>query len=233
MNPNLTKSIALLSVMAMIVVSMTAVMSFSDDVNAEDQQYDVDLGKKYSMTVQLIFDGKDAESILYDFGDGTPTSTEWNPIHTYASEGVYYITQTVYNSYQGGSQSTAVYKIEIMGYPEIHFETNGGSDVAAIQQTAYNVVASQPEDPVRDGYNFTGWYTDADCTQPYNWADGVKTDLTLYAGWESNGETPTPGGDEPTEPEEPEDEGFQIELWMIILIVVIIVVIIAVWYYRR
>ena len=41
------------------------------------------------------------------------------------------------------------------------------------------------EDPVKEGYVFTGWYTDRDCTESFD----VKTDtvtgsMTLYAGWE-------------------------------------------------
>ena len=182
MNQNAIKSMAVLMVVVMAATSFVAVMSFSD-TDAADQEYDVDLGKKYSMKVQLIFDGSDAESVIYDFGDGTPTSTEWNPIHEYAEEGVYYITQTVKNSYQGGSESTAVYRVEIMGYPEIHFEENGGSAVDDIEQTAFNVPASQPANPTRSGFTFDGWFTDADCTVPYDWSQGLKKDITLYAGW--------------------------------------------------
>ena len=118
-----------------------------------------------------------------------------------------------------------------MGYPEIHFETNGGSEVQDIEQTAFNAVAAQPADPVRDGYDFTGWFTDEDCTQAFDWSQGLKTDITLYAGWEANGDTPV--DPEPT-PEDPKDEdGFQIDFWMIVLIIIVIVIIAAVWYYRR
>ena len=42
---------------------------------------------------------------------------------------------------------------------------------------------ARPEDPVKDGFAFTGWYTDKSCTQLYDF-DKVLTDtLILYAGW--------------------------------------------------
>lgn len=38
--------------------------------------------------------------------------------------------------------------------------------------------------PTREGYTFTGWYKDANCTQPWNFAtDTVRAATTLYAGW--------------------------------------------------
>lgn len=227
MNQNSIKT--LIAVMVMMAASCAAVMSFSDAmVDAEEQAYDIDMGKFYSLKTQLIWDGKDAESILYEFSDGT-TSTEWNPLKTWDSPGTYYIKQTAYNSYNGGSETTTVYKVEIMGYPEIHFEVNGGSAVEDIEQTAFNVVASQPDDPTRDGYTFTGWFSDADCTQAFDWSQGLKKDTTLYAGWEKVDAPvdPTPGDDED------DKDGFHIELWMIILIVVIVIIVAAVYLLRR
>lgn len=49
---------------------------------------------------------------------------------------------------------------------------------------------TMPAEPTRDGYTFTGWYTDAECTAQYNndaqsWTNS-DGDLTLYAGWKAN-----------------------------------------------
>lgn len=143
---------------------------------------DNDLGQKYSYSIQFVFSGADAESIFWSFGDGS-TSTEWNPQHTYASNGTFYVIQTVYNSYNGGSSSTAVYKIVILGFPVIGFHSNGGSSVASIQQTAYGVVATEPTQPTKENCSFTGWYTDADCTTAYDWTSVVRSSMVLYAGW--------------------------------------------------
>lgn len=44
--------------------------------------------------------------------------------------------------------------------------------------------------PSRSGYTFTGWYTDALLTTPWNFADPVTSDMTLYAGWTLGEEKP-------------------------------------------
>ena len=40
-----------------------------------------------------------------------------------------------------------------------------------------------PEDPWHAGYEFTGWYYDAACTQKFTTTDVLKEDIVLYAGW--------------------------------------------------
>ena len=49
---------------------------------------------------------------------------------------------------------------------------------------------TMPEAPIREGYTFTGWYTNDACTTLYDnnaqsWTNS-NGDLTLYAGWEAN-----------------------------------------------
>lgn len=223
MNQRIMRSAAILSVAVMALAAFMAILPTAD---AAEQSYDIDLGKKYSLKTQLIWDGGNAESILYKFSDGT-TSTEWNPIKTWDSPGVYYITQTATNSYNGGSSTTTVYKVEIMGYPEIFFEENGGSEVADIEQTAYGVVATQPADPTKEGCDFTGWYKDSQCTQKFDWSTKLTEDITLYAGWASNGSTPV-------DPETPSEDkkGFEIQPWMIILVAIAVIAVIGVLFLR-
>ena len=45
-----------------------------------------------------------------------------------------------------------------------------------------------PTAPAKEGYTFTGWYTDEACTTAYDFNTPIKEDLTLYAGWEKNEE---------------------------------------------
>ena len=70
----------------------------------------------------------------------------------------------------------------------VSFEGNyeGSQKIAAITVTSGQKL-SQVETPVRDGYVFLGWYTDAGLTTPWNLQkDKVKGDLTLYAGWDKD-----------------------------------------------
>ncbi len=168
---------------ALAVISLVLSAIPLDPASAEDQDYDVDYGSFYSYTLQFVFDGSNAETIEWDFGDGSPVSTEWNPSHTYSEEGVYYVTQTTTNSYNGGSTTVEVYRAAVMGFPVITFDSMGGPQVQEIRQSAYGVPATKPADPVRSGYGFGGWFTSSELTDEYDWSSDVKRSFTLYAKW--------------------------------------------------
>ncbi len=66
----------------------------------------------------------------------------------------------------------------------ITFDSKGGTDVAA-QNQMYGELLELPQPPTREGYRFTGWYTDSACYELWNvQEDTVEIDMTLYAGWE-------------------------------------------------
>lgn len=44
-------------------------------------------------------------------------------------------------------------------------------------------VATQPDDPVKEGFTFDGWYKDSLYTQAMDWNQVVSDDLVLYAKW--------------------------------------------------
>ncbi len=64
----------------------------------------------------------------------------------------------------------------------------------------------RPEDPTNDGYVFSGWFTDTDCTTLYDFSQPVGTsDIYLYSGWnivvytftEGAGSSFVPGSEDP------------------------------------
>lgn len=63
---------------------------------------------------------------------------------------------------------------------DLNYET---TDVIAAQTVANGNVATEPTAPTRDGFNFGGWFTDKECTSPYNFATAITDDVTLYALW--------------------------------------------------
>lgn len=176
------KITASMMVAAFAMVLMVASSAMCVDADTE-QTYDKDLGKMWSYTVQFVFDGSETESIEWDFGDGSTKSTEWNPKHTYADKGVYFVKQTVTNP-MGSSEE--VYKVEIMGFPTVTFVYGNGTEDKVVQQSKYNDPVERPEGPVRDGYTFNGWFTDKKCTQEHDWNAGITEPTTLYAGWTSD-----------------------------------------------
>ena len=40
-----------------------------------------------------------------------------------------------------------------------------------------------PTNPTREGYLFTGWYTESSCVNKYYFNTEINADMTLYAGW--------------------------------------------------
>ena len=68
----------------------------------------------------------------------------------------------------------------------ITFDSKGGTDVAP-QNQMYGQLLEIPEAPTREGYTFTGWYTDYACYELWEpETDTIEMDMTLYAGWEKN-----------------------------------------------
>lgn len=66
----------------------------------------------------------------------------------------------------------------------ITFDSRGGTDVATVNQM-YGELLDEPEAPSREGYLFTGWYTDSGCYEQWDASnDTIQSDMTLYAGWQ-------------------------------------------------
>ena len=76
----------------------------------------------------------------------------------------------------------------------VTFDAQEGSAVGSVSVINGKTI-SRPDDPVRDGYVFVGWYTDTAHTTPFMFdAQPVTSNLTLYAYWLQK----TPGSNEYT-----------------------------------
>ena len=73
-------------------------------------------------------------------------------------------------------------KLSYVDTVTVHFNSNGGSDVRDKYLLIGNKL-TKPEDPVREGYKFAGWYTNLSLTKEYNFDNPVTDDLTLYANF--------------------------------------------------
>ncbi len=77
----------------------------------------------------------------------------------------------------------------------VNFNSNQGSAVDSQLVTVGNKVV-KPADPIKKGYTFSGWFTDEDCTNAYDFdaaVDGTQPEFTLYAGWKAAPATVEPG----------------------------------------
>ena len=72
-------------------------------------------------------------------------------------------------------------------YHIVSFDLNGGIGSAPAQWFVGAVTAKALKpatDPTKDGYKFTGWYTDEKLTNEYDFDSIVSENITLYAGWD-------------------------------------------------
>ena len=164
----------------------------------------------YTYTVDFQFQGTDAQWIQWDFGfkdsnNVEVTSTEWNPSGiVFPGKGTYTVVQTVGNTV--GTYVSQL-RINIMGTPEITFESNGGSSVP-MQTVKVGNKVTEPSNPVKDGYTFAGWYKESSLLNRYSFDQPVTQHMTLYAKWTSGApsdggnsggnDTPNNGGDNDT-----------------------------------
>ena len=83
---------------------------------------------------------------------------------------------THYEYIQKASGSLASYTVT--------FDSNGGSSVADAEVDSGEQV-TRPANPTKADYTFTGWYSDAALTTPYDFTTPVTADITIHAGWEA------------------------------------------------
>ncbi|MDR3130438.1 MAG: InlB B-repeat-containing protein, partial [Treponema sp.] len=69
----------------------------------------------------------------------------------------------------------------------IDFESYGGSDVETITADKGTSIM-EPTKPVKEGYVFTGWYSDVQGGELYSWPLELAGELILYARWRAEGE---------------------------------------------
>ena len=179
----------------------------------------------YTYTVDFAFRGTDAQTILWDFGfdnpDGTrATSDEWNPQGiVFPAKGLYTVTQIVSNTV---GTYTSQLKVEILGTPEITFETDGGSDVP-MQTVKLGQRVTVPATPVKEGYDFGGWFTDSACTECYDFNSGVSGHTTLYAKWTPSSENGGSDEGDGSSGETAEEFGFDWKMLALIIGAIVII----------
>ncbi len=69
------------------------------------------------------------------------------------------------------------------------FETNSGSQIKSLRNDSGTIVDLAAYTPVRNGYIFTGWYTDKALTEKITKVE-LSSSKTIYAGWKEAEESP-------------------------------------------
>lgn len=90
---------------------------------------------------------------------------------------------------ENGKSKTAVngnldlYAKWISNKRTVVFNTNGHGDAISPASVEHGTKVSAPASPSEYGYNFEGWYTDANGNNPFNFDTPITTDITLFAKW--------------------------------------------------
>lgn len=75
----------------------------------------------------------------------------------------------------------------------VTFDSHQGTAVDS-QLVAVGDKVAKPADPIKEGYTFSGWFTDEGCTKAYDFdaaVDGTEPEFTLYAGWKAEAQPGT------------------------------------------
>lgn len=95
---------------------------------------------------------------------------------------------------------------------DINFDLNGGTVNGSGTMATQTVYSNEelgtakcypndqpfkiPSDPVREGYTFLGWYTQAEGGTKYTFTEAASSNITLYAHWNAHSHTVTLENDE-------------------------------------
>ncbi len=132
----------------------------------------------------LIFEYDDLDNITYDFGQAITL-----PLPTPSKEGLmfsgWYLDEALtqpFNLAVMPSRDVRVYSKWTINEKTIGFQSNGGSFIESIVGEIGDPVVA-PQDPVREGYDFEGWYEDVALTIPHVFSTIPAEGILLYAKW--------------------------------------------------
>lgn len=95
----------------------------------------------------------------------------------YKGENYFYVTYR---------DATATFKVYGVAEPRytVYFDTQGGNTIKPITDLRPDSIITLPVEPIRDGYEFKGWYTSTAYTKKYDIYTKINSNIILYAKWE-------------------------------------------------
>ncbi len=131
-----------------------------------------------------------AQNAVINWGDGNvETTVTGSATHTY--NGVNWSSRIVVTSNVNNNQYTSYLPLsgldgDHVPVPvkcEVTFDTNGGETPSWTVDVIRFSAVERPDDPVREGFTFTGWYYYG---SSWNFENQVTSDMTLVAGWRND-----------------------------------------------
>lgn len=165
------KSILVFLLVVSISISLTACDLFKDD---ETAFYEVSFD---------VGEGSDVDSIEVEEGSSANLPESIREGHTFLGWAETNVNADVIlsNLFTPTSDITLYAQWSINQYV-ITFDTNGGS-IVDLMTHDFDENVMQPEDPIKEGFTFDGWYYDTGLTLPYTFSTMPPEDITIYAKW--------------------------------------------------
>lgn len=166
----------------------------ADTLDLDTHRMDLEAGQSQTLTATLSPEPTLAEDAQVNYISFNPdvASVDENGVVTAHKEGYAYLkVESV-----ADNQVTSYCVVKVTGNMyQVKFVDDTGN-IYKLVEVAEGSCVSKPQDPVREGYTFDGWFMDEDGTQAYDFNTPVDADLTLYAHWtkEDTEPTPNPGG---------------------------------------
>lgn len=79
--------------------------------------------------------------------------------------------------------NTTLYAGWLSGGHTVTFDANGGTPALSTKAVPHDAVVAQPGNPMLEGYDFLGWYTEQTNGTKWNFNTAVTVDMTLWAHW--------------------------------------------------
>ena len=142
--------------------------------------------KEYLRIYNADVSASGAEGAVCDFGGGIVLDVcslvmpEGGRIGTSAIENAEQKAATEVSILHSGADIPSIHAV-------IFHNARGSNPATQFVNDGASVAA--PSDPVAEDYVFTGWYTDSQCRNRFDFDTPIQSDLHLYSGWEM---IPTP-----------------------------------------
>ena len=157
------------------------------DGNLEENNYLYYTRNSYTIEFSANGGSNAPNSSTYKY-EATITAPKGSPVREgYDFTGWYY-DPGAKSSIQWGSDTMPANNMtvyagwKIKTYPVV-FDENYDDGKKTTVNVEYKNTVGEPEQPERDGYNFLGWYTQAESGTKYDFGTPVKNGFTLYARW--------------------------------------------------
>lgn len=145
----------------------------------------LEVGAQSRLTATVTPDDASNKTVRWTSDDETIASVDADGVVTAKAVGTVTITATTIDGQYTASCMVTVKDRGSGGhatdYYTLYFETDGGTAVRPIRRAEGSRIALN-QTTEREGFIFTGWYLDEECTQSVDYVI-LRRDTTVYAGW--------------------------------------------------